>query len=173
MPRIDAHVTGRVAELVPIFEHNRFDGCVYTGEEDHPLVVARPRMVDAADFHALRDAEQRGRGVDLSAPPDAAWFRRFPSLRVAVPLSEIALTLAAEPRLYLKMIVTPERKALAAAALRAFGVERCMFASGWPECESWKRMLASFTQACGPLPQAVRERLLGGTAAEFYRVGAE
>jgi predicted TIM-barrel fold metal-dependent hydrolase len=56
-----------------------------------------------------------------------------------------------------------------ARAMRMAGPERVMFASGWPAGEvSWKERLAAFTQSLGPLPMAVREQILGGTAAEFY-----
>lgn len=54
-----------------------------------------------------------------------------------------------------------------------WGPERAMFGSDWPVCllaGSWKQVLASFTQALGPLKQDVREQLLGGTAAKFYRL---
>jgi L-fuconolactonase len=57
--------------------------------------------------------------------------------------------------------------------LNVFAPERLMFGSDWPVCKlagSWKRVLAAFTQACGPQPQNVRDRLLGDTAAEFYRL---
>ncbi len=52
-----------------------------------------------------------------------------------------------------------------------FGPERLMFGSDWPVClnaGSWKEVLAMFTQAVGPLPLQIREKLLGGTATEFY-----
>jgi L-fuconolactonase len=58
-----------------------------------------------------------------------------------------------------------------AHTLKAFGPERCMFGSDWPVCRlaaGWKQVLAAFTQACGPLPQAVRDQLLGETAMRFY-----
>ena len=56
-------------------------------------------------------------------------------------------------------------------ALRCFGPDRLMFGSDWPVCRlagSWKQVLAAFTQACGPLPQSEREKILGGTAIRFY-----
>ncbi len=60
-------------------------------------------------------------------------------------------------------------------ALRCFGPDRLMFGSDWPVCRlagSWKQVLAGFTQACGPLPQIEREKLLGGTAIQFYGLEA-
>jgi L-fuconolactonase len=58
-----------------------------------------------------------------------------------------------------------------AHVLNVFGPERLMFGSDWPVCTlagSWKEVLAAFTQAIGPLPIEVREKLLGGTARGFY-----
>lgn len=55
--------------------------------------------------------------------------------------------------------------------LSLFPPERLMFGSDWPVCllaGSWKQVLAAFTQACGPLPNPVREQILGGTAVAFY-----
>jgi L-fuconolactonase len=56
-------------------------------------------------------------------------------------------------------------------ALNLFTPERLIFGSDWPVCRlagSWKQVLAAFTQACGPLPQPEREKILGGTALKFY-----
>jgi L-fuconolactonase len=55
--------------------------------------------------------------------------------------------------------------------LSLFPAERLMFGSDWPVCRlagSWKRVLAAFTQACGPVPQPLRNKILGETAIEFY-----
>jgi L-fuconolactonase len=60
-----------------------------------------------------------------------------------------------------------------AHVLKLFGPERLMFGSDWPVCTlagSWKEVLAAFTQAIGPQPIEVREKLLGGTADRFYRL---
>ena len=57
--------------------------------------------------------------------------------------------------------------------LQLFGPERLMFGSDWPVCllaGSWKQVLAAFTQACGPLPNAEREKILGETATRFYHL---
>lgn len=54
-----------------------------------------------------------------------------------------------------------------------FGPGRLMFGSDWPVCllaGSWKQVLAAFTQALGPQPVAVREKLLGVTAVKFYEL---
>jgi L-fuconolactonase len=58
-------------------------------------------------------------------------------------------------------------------ALRVFGPHRLMFGSDWPAYlpeGTFKESLAAFTQSIGPLPEEVREHLLGGTAARVYRI---
>jgi len=57
--------------------------------------------------------------------------------------------------------------------LKLFEPDRLMFGSDWPVCllaGSWKQVLAAFTQACGAMPNAEREKILGETAQEFYRL---
>ena len=57
--------------------------------------------------------------------------------------------------------------------LQGFGPDRVMFGSDWPVCllaGTWKEVLAACTQAMGPQPVELRERILGGTAAYFYRL---
>ena len=56
---------------------------------------------------------------------------------------------------------------------QAFGADRLMFGSDWPVCllaGTWKGVLAAFTQSLGALPLEIREKLLGATALEFYRI---
>jgi len=58
-------------------------------------------------------------------------------------------------------------------ALAVFGPQRLMFGSEWPlrlPDVTWKESLAAFTQSIGARTLEVREQLLGGTAAEFYRL---
>jgi L-fuconolactonase len=56
-------------------------------------------------------------------------------------------------------------------AYKLFGPERSMYGSDWPVCllaATYKEVLAAFTQAIGPLPEPVRNQVMGGTAARFY-----
>jgi L-fuconolactonase len=58
-------------------------------------------------------------------------------------------------------------------ALAVFGPDRLMFGSEWPvrlPDVTWKESLAAFTQSIGAQSIEVREQLLGGTAARFYRL---
>jgi L-fuconolactonase len=60
-----------------------------------------------------------------------------------------------------------------AHAMRIFGPDRLMFGSDWPVCMSagtWKEALAAFTQSIGVQPIEAREKLLGETAQQFYRI---
>jgi L-fuconolactonase len=57
--------------------------------------------------------------------------------------------------------------------LRTLGPDRLMYGSDWPRYlpeGTWKEALAAFTQSIGAMPVAVREHLLGLTAARFYRI---
>jgi L-fuconolactonase len=59
--------------------------------------------------------------------------------------------------------------------MEVFGPGRLMFGSDWPVCRSvasWKQVLAAFTQSMGAQSEPVRERLLGGTAIDFYKLSA-
>src|SRR5579871_1012428 len=54
-----------------------------------------------------------------------------------------------------------------------FGPSRLMFGSDWPVCTlagTWKEVLAAFTQSLGPQSIETREKLLGATAARFYKL---
>jgi hypothetical protein len=175
------------AWLATILQRNRFTGSVWLVDDfaaavrvaaewpyiraliprevvEHPLVksvsgVAPEKLPEglALEWPAECFAEVsgvRGRRVALDGVPD----------------TEVELP----DNFYLKLTgfhlpVTPAQKERLARAMRIAGPERVMFASGWPAGEvSWKERLAAFTQTLGPMPIAVREQILGGTAAEFY-----
>jgi L-fuconolactonase len=54
-----------------------------------------------------------------------------------------------------------------------FGPDRLMFGSDWPVCTlagTWKETLAAFTQSIGAQAMEAREKMLGETAASFYRL---
>jgi L-fuconolactonase len=58
-------------------------------------------------------------------------------------------------------------------ALECFGAERCMFGSDWPVCTlagSYDQVVAALASNLRSLDARSRERIFGGTAAEFYRV---
>ena len=58
-------------------------------------------------------------------------------------------------------------------ALEHFGPERCMFGSDWPVCilaGSYERVYNGLIDCIGNLSETERDRVLGGTATEFYRL---
>lgn len=58
-------------------------------------------------------------------------------------------------------------------AWNEFGPDRCVFGSDWPVCllaGTWKEVLASTTQALGPVRQEARSGFIGDNAARFYRL---
>jgi len=55
--------------------------------------------------------------------------------------------------------------------LEAFGPERLMYGSDWPQCMqagTWKESMAAFTQALGAQTQQTRDLILGANANRFY-----
>ncbi len=59
------------------------------------------------------------------------------------------------------------------AALEAFGPERCMYGSDWPVCElagSYEQVHAALVEVLGPISDAQRDAVFGGTAAKFYQL---
>jgi L-fucono-1,5-lactonase len=57
------------------------------------------------------------------------------------------------------------------AALEAFGPDRCMFGSDWPVCllaAPYPSVVAALREALGPLRDAERAKIFGGTAEKFY-----
>ena len=57
------------------------------------------------------------------------------------------------------------------AALEAFGPDRCMFGSDWPVCllaAPYPSVVAALREALGPIRDADREKIFGGTAEKFY-----
>jgi L-fuconolactonase len=59
------------------------------------------------------------------------------------------------------------------AALDCFGPERCMFGSDWPVCElaaTYEKVYHALAEAVGPVSEAERAMIFGGTARRFYRL---
>ncbi|HWC87998.1 MAG TPA: amidohydrolase family protein, partial [Pirellulales bacterium] len=59
------------------------------------------------------------------------------------------------------------------AALDLFGPDRLMFGSDWPVCElaaSYDRVYYALVEALGPVSDAERRAIFGGTAARYYKL---
>jgi len=57
------------------------------------------------------------------------------------------------------------------AALQAFGPDRCMYGSDWPVCllaAPYPSVVAALREALGPISDAERAKIFGGTAEKFY-----
>ncbi len=57
------------------------------------------------------------------------------------------------------------------AALEAFGPDRCMYGSDWPVCllaAPYPSVVATLREALGPISDAERAKIFGGTAEKFY-----
>ena len=60
--------------------------------------------------------------------------------------------------------------------LENFGPERILFGTDWPVClmaaNSWKEVLAAFTQAMGPVEKEDRMKMMGENAMRFYGISS-
>ncbi len=166
----------RVGEVLDEYQrHAKFRGVCFWFQGELP--------------QGLAEVERRGLTLDVSAGFTPAIAEGFPTLRVAIDhvgtARGAALPCAAQyENVFAKisgLITDAPTKWKAAefqpavrAALEAFGPERVMFGSDWPNylpVGTWKEALAAFTQAIGPETLETREQLLGGTARRFYRIG--
>ncbi len=141
-------------------------------------LLLRPRHVGLIPRIAERVPELRMVIDHLAKPPIAAqvmepWAR---DMEAAARLPQVYCKLSgmiteADPKSWRSGVIRP----YVAHAMRIFGPDRLMFGSDWPVCllaGNWKEALAAFTQAIGPQPIDVREKLLGETASKFYRIEA-
>lgn len=142
--------------------HSHFRGIFSTG--GHSL-----------DFY--RELGRRDIPLDINTDPMTLQrvLDAVPDLRTMVPAR--AGLPAAYPRLHVKLagLTGPaeQHKPLVDEIFPAFGPERILFGSNWPDCLSagtWKQTLATFTQAIGPRTMNVRSLMLGDNAAVFYKL---
>jgi L-fuconolactonase len=167
-------------------QHPKFRGVCYSFEGD-PLPAG------------LSEVARRDLTLDLPPRPELVppVAERFPSLRIALdhvgrpslmtrPFEDWARDLevaARHPLLAAKVsgliADTPTRwhadqfRPVVQETLRALGPDRVMYGSDWPRYlpeGTWKEALAAFTQSIGAVRMEIRERLLGITAAAFYRI---
>jgi L-fuconolactonase len=153
----------------------------------------------AATVDGLRELARRGLVCELVAGPDQLdRVRRaaeaVPDLRIVIPhmgkprmaegvfagwAQEMERIAGECPRVTVKLsgLLPPGMPALRPYLqhlLRVFGPDRLMFGSDWPSClqaaDTWKMVLATFTQALGPQTMEVRAKLLGETAQRVYRL---
>jgi L-fuconolactonase len=196
---VDLTSEGLPSVLDGVQRHPWFKGVRHiVHDEPDPNWLLRPDVLRGLNQLARRDIpyDLLLKPVHLPLVPRLA--EAVPDLRMVIdhiakpPISTHAMDGWAEdiaaaakiPDMYCKlsgMITEADHRAWTANDLRpyvkhvlsVFPPERLMFGSDWPVCKlggSWKQVLAAFTQACGPLPQEVRDKLLGETAAEFYKL---
>jgi L-fuconolactonase len=104
--------------------------------------------------------------------------------RVLEPWSRDLTELAHRPNVYCKLSglareadtarwTTADLRPYFDVALRAFGPGRLMFGSDWPVCTlatSYSRWVEATGELIGALTPTERERIMGGTAVEAYRL---
>jgi L-fuconolactonase len=171
------------ADLDPWRRHPKFRGVLWTCaglQSDPPPGETLDLTVRTADLPAVLQLAGRAPhapvvldhlgGPDIAAGDFAQWA---PAMERLAALPQVYCKLSGLVRLTTAPWKAAELRPYVHHALRCFGHRRLMFGSGWPDClpeYAWKETLAAFTQALGAAPIPVREELLGGTAARFYRI---
>jgi predicted TIM-barrel fold metal-dependent hydrolase len=133
---------------------------------DFPALASLAESVPALRIvidHLARPAFAQGMTDEWAGGMEAAARLTNVVCKLSGLLTEVPLPWKAEP-------IRP----FVQHALAVFGPRRAMFGSEWPvrlPDVTWKESLAAFTQSIGAHTMETREQLLGGTAAEFYRLG--
>lgn len=194
---VDLTDDGLPARLDQLQKHPKFCGIRHpVHDEEDPRWLMRADVLTGLKELERRDLpyDLLLRPLHLPLLPELS--ERLPSLRMVIdhiakpPIAEgrmqgwaTDIERAAEnPRVFVKLsgMITEAGANWSAEQLKpfvrhvfgVFGPDRLMFGSDWPVClmaGSWKQTLAAFTQSLGPLPMEVRAKLLGETAARFYR----
>ncbi len=132
---------------------------------DLPAVAALAAR--APDLHIALD--HLG-GPDIAGEDFASWATGMETL---AQFPEVYCKLSGLVRLAPAPWKAADLRPYVQHAIRCFPPSRLMFGSGWPDClpeYAWKETLAAFTQSLGVAPIEVREEILGGAAARFYRI---
>jgi L-fuconolactonase len=170
-------IQGIVVPEVAMLDHPRVRGVIH-------------RFSDGALPEWLRQLEDRNLSLDVldALPLISHIAETFPRLHIAVThlgsppfenwyghLQEASR----HPNVYCKLsglLRIPDARSYVRQAMSLFPPDRLMFGSDWPNSlpdRTWKENLAAFTQAIGAQAMEIREQLLGGTAAAFYRLTAQ
>ena len=137
-------------------------------------------LVEPRQLPSVGDLAGRLPGLSIAVchlgGPSIDWGRRE-------PWGVYMLNLAAHPNVVMKLsgFVTRDVRQWNVAHLRGFvehvvrlfGYERMMFGSDWPaqhDVATYAQVMAAAVEAAGPMTGVQRERLLAGTALEFYRM---
>jgi L-fuconolactonase len=138
------------------------------------LVFARqlPAVIELVDRHPrLRFVVDHIAKPIIAGPPPAEWRRDLAELarRPHVCCKFSGLVTEVRGPAWTPELLWPYFDVV----LDAFGADRLMFGSDWPVClvaadyKRWFRFVESCVEDLDP---AERDRILGGTAAEFYRL---
>jgi L-fuconolactonase len=163
-PDDDFIVRGDVLRGLKVLEKHRvpFDLLFYVKHLKHAATLARalpelPMVIDHLAKPRIKEHRLEGWREPLQAAA------KFPN--VYCKLS--GLVTEADWKGWTPKDLTP----FVQAALEAFGPDRCMFGSDWPVCllaAPYPSVVAALREALGPISEAERSKIFGGTAEKFY-----
>lgn len=192
---VDAEVKAQARQLEQFARHDKFAGIRPMIQDiPDPEWMHRPDVAWVYDAVVDLDLTFDALGFPVHAAPFLRLFEKYPDMRVVIDhclkpqigddefdeWAQAMERIAADTGAYCKLsgLVTEAGQNWTADTLRPyaehilslFGADRVMWGSDWPvmtlesDYENWCRMAEGF------VPEADRERVFGGTAAEFYRV---
>ena len=138
-------------------------------------------LVEPRNLPSVGEVAARLPGLSIAVchlgGPSIGWGQRE-------PWGVYLLNLASRPNVVMKLsgLLSLDARPWNAAHIRGFvehvvrlfGYERMMFGSDWPahdDVATYAQVMESAIAAAEPMTSAQRERLLAGTAQEFYRIG--
>jgi len=165
-PDDDFIVRDDVVRGLKVLEKHRvpFDLLFYVKHLKHAATLARklpdlPMVIDHLAKPRIKDHETKGWIEHLQAAA------KFPNVycKLSGMVTEADW----------KGWTPPDLKPFVQAALEAFGPDRCMYGSDWPVCllaAPYPSVVAALREALGPVSDADRAKIFGGTAAKFYNL---
>jgi L-fuconolactonase len=165
-PDDDFIVRGDVLRGLRILEKHRvpFDLLFYVKHLKHAATLARklpelPMVIDHLAKPRIKDRQTEGWIEPLKAAS------KFPNVycKLSGMVTEADW----------KGWKPPDLKPYVQTALEAFGPDRCMYGSDWPVCllaAPFPSVVAALREALGPITEAERAKIFGGTAEKFYNL---
>ena len=138
-------------------------------------------LVEPRQLPTVGDLADRLPGLPIAVchlgAPSIGWGQREPwgvyMLNLA-PRGNVVMKLSGLVTLDVRAWNVAHLRGFVEHVVRLFGYDRTMFGSDWPvhaDVATYTQVMEATVGAAEPMTPAQRERLLAGTAREFYRIG--
>ena len=137
-------------------------------------------LVDPRQLPSVGELAGRLPGLSIAVchlgGPSIGWGQREPwgvSMLNLAPRRNVVMKLSGLVTLDARQWNVAHLRGFVEHVVRLFGYERMMFGSDWPahhDVATYAQVMAAAVGTAGPMTSVQRERLLSGTAREFYRL---